>query len=106
MNEVPESQEVLQQALADPSLPGWTETADELGHTFWWACMADIYLGVWSIRYDSAIQGYIWVVAQGRDGDPNKDPRQIAHGPADTPEQAREAATTWYNRRRNSLPKW
>ena len=104
-DEVPESDEILQHALQDPGLQGWHETSGDPvfeGKTYWWIKLDDLYLGVlpqgWSDGND-----YPWFVSQGRNGDPDNDPRRIAIGRRDTPEAAREAATMWYNRNRSKI---
>jgi hypothetical protein len=100
---VPESPEVLQQALQDPTLVGWNESEGDprFNYTYWWARIHDLYLGV--LPRGFAPVYYYWFVGQGRKGDPDFDSKNLIAGHEATPEAAREAATTWYNRNRMNI---
>jgi hypothetical protein len=101
---VPESPEGLQHALHNPNLQGWNETHDDQrfgGQTYWWLQSGDLYLGVLPKGFAAA--DYYWFVGQGRKGDPDLDPQELASGSVGTAEAAREAATTWYNRNRMNI---
>jgi hypothetical protein len=104
-DKVPESAEVLQQALTDPSLQGWNETSTDpmfQFQTYWWIRVGDLYLGVLPHGWTGA-DGHFWFVGQGRNGDPDLDSVHLTTGLEVTPEAAREAAAGWYNRNRNSI---
>lgn len=105
---VPESPELLQHALSDPNLPGWTESSNDprfLGLTYWWARVnaLGIYLGVLPPEWHQDGPGYRWFISQGRNRNPDDDPKYLKEGVADSPQQAREDATNWYNERRNKI---
>jgi hypothetical protein len=103
IGKIPESREVLEQALTDFSLPGWNETSNDpqIPCTYWWAGAGDLYLGV--IPQDE--ERFAWFVSQGRRGDRDKESIPLQQGLSSTPELARKSATAWYNEYARHLPK-
>jgi hypothetical protein len=104
--EVPVSDEVMTQVLKDPTLPGWTEVTDDphmAGVTFWYVKCGPFYCGVIPEPH-SRRNRFVWWVSQGIGDDPDDDVQMIKRGVAPTPEAARVAAATFFNRTARKLP--
>ena len=100
MEPAPVSDEVMEHALKDSTLPGWTEVTGDPRMpdvTFWFVKYGPFYGGVMPDPHSRAPK-YVWWISQGIGDDPDDDAQLVKKGNAPDPETARVQAATWFNR--------